>query len=121
MRRPIQVRSKCHPFFRDLAQFSEAENLKSARVRKNGAIPCHEPMQSAHLANRLHSRPQIKMIGIAQQDLDAKVFQHILRYALDRTQSPHRHKYRGLDFSMRSYKPAGSGSAAGRVRSEEHT
>src|SRR5260370_14004833 len=112
MRRPVQVRAKGHAFIAHLAQIGQAENLEAARVGKNGAIPRHEPVQPAHLANRFDPRPQKKMVSIAQQNLDAKFFKHILRDALDRTERPNRHKHGRLDLSMRSDEPTGASRAA---------
>src|SRR5277367_1734640 len=69
-------------------------------------------MQSAHCSNGFDPRPQIKMVSIAQQNLDTKFLEHILRNALDRTKRSHRHKHRRLDLSMRSDEFAGAGGAA---------
>src|ERR1700674_5012743 len=113
MRRTVQVRAERHAFFVNLAQSGETENLKPARVRKDGPIPRHEPMQPAHPANRLDARPQKKMVGIREQNLDAQLFKHILRDALHRSQRSHRHKHRRLDLSVRSNELAGAGGTAG--------
>ena len=113
MSRPVEVRAERHSFFADLPQIVQTKNLKAARVGEDGSIPRHEPMQAAHLSNGLDSGAQVKMIGIGKQNPDAKFFQHILRDTLDRSQRSDRHEHRGVDFSMRSYKFAGAGGAAG--------
>ncbi len=113
MRRTVQVRAERHAFFVNLAQIGETENLKPARVRKDGPIPRHEPMQPAHPANRLDAGPQKKMVGIREQNLDAQLFKHILRDALHRSQRSHRHKHRRLDLSVRSKELAGAAGTAG--------
>jgi len=112
VRRTVQVRAKRHAFFADLAEIGETENLKPARIRKDGAIPRHEPMQPAHPANRLDPRPQEKMVGIREQNLDAEFFQHILRDALHRSEGPDRHEHRSLDLSVRSNELARTGGTA---------
>jgi len=66
------MRTEGHAFFRNLAQLGQAENLEAARVSEDRTIPGHEAVQAAHFANRFNSRPQIKMVGIAEQNLDAK-------------------------------------------------
>ena len=107
------MRSERHAFFANLAQISETENLKAARIGKEGAIPRHEPMQPAHPANRLNARPQKEVVGIAEQNLDAQIFEHILRDPLHRCQRPNRHKHGSLNFTMRSDELASAGGAAG--------
>ena len=107
------MRAKRHSFFADLAQIGETENLKPARIRKDGAIPRHEPMHPAHSANRLDARPQEKMVGIREQNLDAQLFEHILRNALNRSQCPDRHEHRRLNLSVRSNELARAGGTAG--------
>jgi hypothetical protein len=119
MRRSIEVRAKRDAFFADLAQIVQAENLEAARIGEDGSIPRHEAVQPAHLANRLDSGTQIKMIGIAEQNLDAKLFQHILRNALDRTERSHRHEYGRLDFSVRSDEFAQRGQSREWLQSAE--
>jgi len=112
VRGAVEVRAKCHAFFAHLAQLGEAENLKPAGVGQDRPIPGHETVQAAHLPNRLNAWPQIKVVSISQQNLDAKVFQHILGDALHRTQRSHRHEYGGLDLAMRRDELPGAGWAA---------
>lgn len=112
MCRSIQVRAKRHALVGDLAQIVEAENLKAARVGEYRPIPRHEPVQSAHLPNRLDPRPQIKMVSIGQKNLHTQLFQYILRNALDRAERSDRHKHRRLNLSMRSDELARAGRAA---------
>jgi len=70
-------------------------------------------LQPAHFSDRFDTGPQIKMIGISEQDLDAQLFQQILRNALDRAERSHRHEDRRFDLSMRSDEFASAGGAAG--------
>src|SRR5947207_2741632 len=100
MRRAIQVRAEIHSVFGDLAQAAEAEDLESARVGEQGPLPAHEPVQSAQIADDLVTGTQIKMVSISQNNLRAQFLQCVLRNAFHRTQSAHRHEYRGLDHAM---------------------
>ena len=102
MRRPIQMRTERRTLLAYLPQLIQTENLKPARVRQNGPIPRHEPVQPAHLPHRLHPRTQIKVVRIPQQNLDAQFLQRILRDALNRPHRPHRHKHRRLHLAVRS-------------------
>ena len=106
------MRAERHTFFADLAKIRQAENLKPAGVGEDGSDPRHESMQPAHLPDGFDSRPQIKMIGIAEQNLDAQFFQHILRNALHRSQRSNRHENRRFNLSVRRDQFAGAGRAA---------
>ncbi len=79
-------------------------------------------MQPAHPANRLDARPQKKMVGIREQNLDAQLFEHILRDALNRGQRSNRHEHRSLNLSVRSDELADAGGTAGRfnLKSDGH-
>jgi len=101
------------PLFIHFAQFVKTEDLKAARVGKNGPRPRHEFMQAAKLADDLNSGAKVKMIGIAQQNLYAKIFQKILRYALDRSNRAHRHKHRRFDFAVGRQQASGASRAVG--------
>ena len=97
----VNMGGKVHPLLLDLPQGCQAEHLKSARVRKDGAVPGHEFVQSPHLTYNLVRWPQVQMIGIAQLHLAADVFQ-VLRAegALDGPLGAHIHKHRGLHRTM---------------------
>src|SRR5208282_1171337 len=115
VRGAVQVRAERHPLFADFPEIVQAENLEAARVRENSSIPRHEPVQPAHPANRFNTRTQIKMIGIAEQNLDVKFFEHILRDALDRSQGSDRHEHRRLYLSVRSDQLAGAGGPSASI------
>ena len=46
--------------------------------------------------------PKIKMIGIRKQDLDAELFEILLRLSLDRRGCAHGHERRRFDHAVRS-------------------
>ena len=83
MRTTIEVRTEPHAFVGNFAQLTQAENLEAARIGKHSARPTHETMQPAHAPDSFVTRPQIKVISVAEDDLRAQTFQHILRYSLD--------------------------------------
>src|SRR5271155_2062719 len=74
--RAIEVRTKRHAFFGDLAQLVQAENLESAGIGQDGLRPRHEAMQPAQPSNGFDSRTQVEVIGIAEKNLDAEFFQN---------------------------------------------
>ncbi len=107
------MRAEGYAFFADLAQIVETENLEAAGVGENGSIPRHEAVQAAHLANGFDSGTQIKMVGIAKQNLDAEFLQDILRNAFDRTKRSYGHEDWRFDFSVGHDEFARTGGVAG--------
>ena len=105
MRRAIQMRAEFHTFIAHFAQLAEAENLEAAGIGEQGPLPGHEAVQTAQLAHLFGARPQIKMIGIGQQDLRVQLLQRFLWHAFDSGQRSHRHKHRSFDVAMRSGQP----------------
>ena len=100
MGRAIQVRTKPYAFFRHLTQLVQTEDLESARVGQNGARPRHETVQPTQLAHLLHSRPQVKMVSVAEQDLRAHLLQFTWVERLDAALRAHRHEDRRLNDAM---------------------
>ena len=72
-------------------------------------------MQSAHPTDRFDARSQVKMIGIAQQDLHTQFFEYVLRHALDGRERPYRHEHRGLDHAVRDGKTPDTSRAVRRL------
>src|SRR6201986_1544588 len=65
----IEVRAEGHPLFADLAQIAQAEDLKAARVGEDRAIPGHELLHAAELADHVNAWAKIEMIGVVEQAL----------------------------------------------------
>src|ERR1700676_4609167 len=59
-------------------------------------------MQSAQTANSFVARSKIKMISVAEQDLNAKLAERLLRQALPRALRAYRHERGRVDDAMRS-------------------
>ena len=97
------------PFLGDLAQIVQAENLKAAGIGQNGTRPGHEPVQSSQLLYLCYPRPQVKVVGVAQQNLDTEFLEDVLRNAFDRGERADGHEHRRLDFAMRSGETATAG------------
>ena len=94
------MRPKRHALFRHFAQIAQAENLKSAGVGEDRPVPRHELLHAAKLPHHLDAGPQIQMVGVIQQDLDAQLFQHVLRHTFDRAHRSHRHEDRGSHLAV---------------------
>src|SRR5215471_14921846 len=95
------MRAEIYSLLADLPEIAEAENLKTAGVRKQRPLPAHEFVESTQVAHQLVPGAQIEMVGVAENDLRAQLFQHILRNALHRSSSSHRHEDRRLHLTVR--------------------
>src|ERR1051326_1677270 len=109
MRRAVQVGAEGDPFFGDLTKLVQAEDLKTARIGENRARPGHETVQSAKFADLIDTWAKEKMVGIAQENLDAQVFEKILRNSFYCRQGAHGHEDRSFDLAMRRDQPPRAG------------
>src|SRR5678815_3276743 len=101
---------KVHALFCDLPQLREAEDLKSAGIGQDRAIPRHEAMQSAEMLDDLHSRPNEQVIGVPKNDLRLELPQFVRPDCLDRPLGAHWHKNRRLDHPVRSHQSSATGT-----------
>ena len=107
----IQVGLELDAFFADLAQFAQAEYLKSAAVGQNRPLPVHETVQTAQLLHQMMTRAQIKVIGVGQDDLGIDRQQVFRSHGLDRGICSHRHENRSFDLAVGCFQRTGAGSA----------
>jgi hypothetical protein len=77
------VRAEAHAFIAHLAQLRQLKNLKAAGVREQGVRPADELVQAAHAADGFVAGAQIEMVGVAENDLGAERFEHVLRNGFD--------------------------------------
>lgn len=96
----IQMRGKGDPLLTDLAQIPQGKNLEPAAVGEDGPVPIHKFVQAAGLLDDILPRPQIQMIGIAQDDLGAQGFQVPVVHGLDRSLGADGHENGRLDDAM---------------------
>lgn len=100
--RSVDMGGELHAVVFHLAQFREAEHLKTAAVRENRVVPGGEPVKPSRFS--ISSGPVLKqMIGIAENDLRAEFFQLQWRHCLDRAACSDRHEYRSLNRSVRCF------------------
>ena len=109
----IDGRTEAHALFRDLAQLGQAEHLEATRVGEDGALPVHEPVQSAMRADHFRARAQHQVEGVAEDDLRADGFQFLGRHGLDRAVGAHGHEGRRLDHAAIQREPATARRALG--------
>ena len=106
----VQMGSKGHALFVDLAQFGQTEHLESAAVGQDGAVPAGELVQTAQVGHQLVAGAQMEMVGVAQHDLCADVLQVMGRQAaLDGTRGGHILESRGLHRAVHGFEFAPPG------------
>src|SRR2546425_1253626 len=110
MRRAVQMGLKLDSFLAQLAERVQAEDLKSSAVGQYGVLPGHEPMQPAQLIDRREARPQVQVIGVAQDDRRPSFFEHLLRQRLDCPLRADGHEGRSIKRAVSSSDLAGSRS-----------
>src|ERR1035437_1012100 len=100
------MRTKFDAVFLHLANFCEAENLKTAAVSENRQIPIHEFVQSARGADDVESGTQVEMISVAENDLRAHLVEFTRVERLDAGLRADGHEHGRLDDAVRSGQPA---------------
>ncbi len=103
------MRAKRHSFLSHFAKLVQAENLEAARIGENCPRPGHESMQASEIPDSLDSRPQIKVISIAEENLDAEFFENVLRHSFHSSSRAYRHKHGSLDLTVRRKQAAAPG------------
>ena len=73
----------------------------------------HKPVQPAKGFDDLTARPQVQVIGIAENDLGAGLEEILRRQGLDRPQGSHRHENRGFDATVGGLKRSATGRGFG--------
>src|SRR5690349_600880 len=76
----------------DLPPSRETEYLIAAAVGQDWMRPADEPVQPASSSDQLVARPQIQVIGVAENDLRASLFQVAMMRRLDAPLRADRHE-----------------------------
>ena len=63
------MRLKFNPIFSDFAPVLEAVDLETSAVGQHGPGPGRERVKTAGHFNDFRSRPEVKVVGIAQNDV----------------------------------------------------
>ena len=93
----VYMRREGAPLFCDLAPLRQRKHLEPAAVGEYGTVPAGETVQAARLAQGLQTRPQIQVVGIAQDYLGPHILLQIFMInALDAAHGADRHKDGGL-------------------------
>ncbi len=76
------MRTENYTVIGDFAEIGKAENLKAAGISEDRARPGHETVQPPETADSFVAWPKIKMIGVAEQNLNAQLAERLLRQPL---------------------------------------
>ena len=106
--RAVEVRPEGYAIFGEFAQVAEREDLEAAGIGEHRAGPGHEPVQSAKFADLLVPRPEIKMIGVAEDDLRAEFLENILRNGLNGSDGADRHEDGSFHDAVREFHAPGA-------------
>ncbi len=79
----VEVGAEADAFLRNLSEFGEGEDLESAGVGEHGAGPADELVEAAEGADEFMAGAEVEVVGIAEDDLRAEVFEDVLRDGLD--------------------------------------
>ena len=63
---------------------TQAEHLESSRVREDGTVPSHEPMQTAHLGHKLSPGSHREVVQVCEQNLRSQFLELGGQQTLDR-------------------------------------
>ena len=115
VRTSVEVRAEAHAVVRDFAQLVKREDLEAARIGEQGARPTDELVQAAHAADGLVAGAEIKVIGVAENDLSAKRFERLLRDSFNRSLRADRHEDGGFDGLVRQNQTRAASAGGARL------
>src|SRR5208282_6427349 len=98
--RSVEVRAEGDSVVPHFAEIAQAEHLKAAGVGKDRVRPRHELMKAAHAADEFVARAKIQMVSIGEENLDAEVFEVLLRLAFYGGGRADRHERRRFDHAV---------------------
>ena len=109
----VDVRAKHGRAIVDLEVGGQAEDLVAAAVGEDGPAPAHEAVQPAELGDDLVAGPQREMVGVAEHDLHADLFELGRRQTLDGGLRADGHERGRLDGAMAGVQAAAAGAGVG--------
>ncbi len=102
VRRAVQVRAELGALLGDLPAVGEAEHLVPAAVGQDRMRPSDEAVQAAAPGNQLVAGTEIEVIGVAENDLRARLLEIAVTHRLDGALRPDRHEGGRLHDAVRS-------------------
>ena len=111
------------PLLLQLAAVGQRKDLKAARIGQHRSVPCREAVDAARLFENFHSRTQVKVVGIGQNDLGLRFVAHVaMEDPLDCRRGSDRHEDRRADHAVvgRNLPCAGFGAGIGMSERKLH-
>jgi hypothetical protein len=116
--RAIDVAAELDALFSDSPERLQGEDLKTARVGEDRAIPAHERVEAAHLRDQVIARAQVEVVGVREDHLGARLAELARVEGLHRRLGTDRHEGRRRDGAVRGRENAGAGGAGVGVERE---
>ena len=98
---PVDMRAESHALFVELAQLRQRHDLETAGIRQDRPRPAGKIVQSAEFCNPFSARAQHQVIGVAENDIGAKLGNLIHIHGLDRARRADRHEGGRADSAAR--------------------
>ena len=103
-----------HALLRDLAELCQGEDLKSARVGENGAIPIEKLVEAALSADEAVAGANVQMIGVGKLHLASHVVQVLGGdAALHGGGGAHVHEHGSFNVTVYGVEASAAGAALG--------
>ena len=100
---------------------AEREDLEAAGVGEDRAVPAHEAVQAAELGDRRLARPEVEVVGVAEEDRRPELAQALRVEPLDGRLGAHRHEGGRRHVAVRGAQNAGARLAVRRRHREAHS
>ena len=104
----VDMRGKFYAFIRYLTHGRQGKDLEPAAIGKDRPVPVHKRMQTAGLSYDVVTGPQVKMVGVGEDDLGTYLFQFFRRHGLYRSAGTDRHEDRREHVAVRRVQDASS-------------
>ncbi|KSV69744.1 hypothetical protein N185_27280 [Sinorhizobium sp. GW3] len=99
----------------ELAKARQRHDLEAARIRQDRALPADQAMQTAEPRDAFGAWAQHQVVGIAENDVGAKILHLVEIHRLDRADGTDGHEGRCADRAARHGHFAATGLAVGLV------
>ncbi|CDN43726.1 Uncharacterized protein BN871_DJ_00080 [Paenibacillus sp. P22] len=97
----VEMGAEFDAFLGDLAHVAQREHLEAAAVRQNRAVPIHELVQAAGIADQVVARTEPQVIGVAENDMGVHFLELFRAHRLDGSLGADGHERRRLDDAVR--------------------
>ncbi len=118
MARAVDVGLEFRTLLGDAPALGKAEDLIPAAVGQDGPIPPGEPMQATEPSDQFIARTKVEMVGVAENDLGARLLEVLEEHPLHRALGAHGHERRCVHDAVRRLKLAEPGGAVGLLHRE---